>query len=208
MLLPVIQGSNGSISRFSRKGGTLYQFAYCIVQSVSILRIFFFPQFKLKLPLANLLQVGQVRAQHLKRPFWACKQSWILAPRHFLANFLRQACQEPQKFWLIDFAHIFRQIEVFVCIVLLICIRMPIHRRELHNCIKQRKTNEKWCCLFSSKKNTHLRPIKTSGLLYHRVTTTDVSKVQKSYILANPKSVSLMVPSIVTSRFCGLRSLK
>ena len=119
-----------------------------LVQSVSISRIFFFPQFRLKLPLANLLQVGQVRAQHLKRPFWACKQSWILAPRHFLANFLRQACQEPQKFWLIDFAHIFRQIEVFVCIVLLICIRMPIHRRELHNCIQQRKNNEKWCCLF------------------------------------------------------------
>ena len=149
---------------FTKKGNPLLyqQFAYCVVQSVprSQSRAFFPPQFRLKLPLANLLQVGQVRAQHLKRPFWACKQSWILAPRHFLANFLRQACQEPQKFWLIDFAHIFRQIEVFVCIVLLICIRMPIHRRELHNCIQQRKNNEKWCCLFSSKKKITLDPSK------------------------------------------------
>ena len=152
-------GSNGSISRVFAKmwNPLLYQFT----QRIKNLRIFFFPQFRLKLPLANLLQVGQVRAQHLKRPFWACKQSWILAPRHFLANFLRQACQEPQKFWLIDFAHIFRQIEVFVCIVLLICIRMPIHRRELHNCIKQRKNNEKWCCLFfSSKRKFTLDPSK------------------------------------------------
>jgi hypothetical protein len=44
-------------------------------------------------------------------------------------------------------------------------------------------------------------PRRTSGERYHKVTTTDVSLISKSYVLARPKSANLILPVLVTRRF-------